>query len=216
MSTGTMTGTQCPTSNTRSFAKTRFVSDLGGAAFLIRRYLYQPYTQGSFTKGHSGRTVALLKAVATTATVVHLLKNASLNAKANPTLCKLVAAPLSSLTSTVSGFAGSLTGGGSGLGVLGSLGGAVTGLLGKSKSAGVPVTEQAPYWHVNASQHQRHCNGIASLCVHGDRLAAQRLRAVPAAVRASTRAVTTDSPTLGFTRCPTQDHLKVRQQRRRD
>ena len=137
-------GTACPTSNSRSFAKTRFVSDLGGAAFLIRRYLYQPYTQGSFSKGHSGRTVAVLKAVATVATVVHLLKNASLNAKANPTLCKYIATPLASLTSTVSGLAGSLTGGGSGLGVLGGLGGAVSGLLGKAKSAGVPVTEQAP------------------------------------------------------------------------
>ncbi len=144
-STGTSgTDASCPTSNTRSFAKTRFVTDLGGAAFLIRRYLYQPYTQGSFSKGHSGRTVALLKAAATAATVVHLLKNASLNAKGNPTLCKLVAAPLSSLTSTVSGLTGSLTSGGAGLGALGGLGGAVTGLLGKAKSGGVAVTEQAP------------------------------------------------------------------------
>ena len=140
-STGTSaTDAACPTSNTRSFAKTRFVADLGGAVVLIRRYLYQPYTAGAFSKGHSGRTVALIKAAATAATVVHLLKNASLNAKANPTLCKLVAAPLSSLTSTVSGLAGSLTGG-SGLGALGGLGGAVTGLLGKAKSAGVPVTQ---------------------------------------------------------------------------
>jgi len=130
---------QCPTSNTRSFAKTRFVSDLGGAAVLIRRYLYPPYTRGSFSKGHSGRTVALLKAAAATATVVHLLKNASLNAQANPTLCKLVAAPLASLTSTVSGLTGSL-GSGAGLSALGGLGGAVTGLLGKAKAAGVPVT----------------------------------------------------------------------------
>ncbi len=137
------TDTSCPTSNTRSFAKTRFVSDLGGAAFLIRRYLYQPYTQGSFSKGHAGRTVALVKAAATAATVVHLLKNASLNAKGNPTLCKAVAAPLSGLTSTVSGLTGSLHSG-AGLGALGGLGGAVTGLLGKSKTAGIPVTEQAP------------------------------------------------------------------------
>lgn len=70
-------------------AKSRFVSDLGGAALLIRRYLYQPYTRGTFTKGHLGRTVALLKAAAATATVVHLLKNASLNAEANPALCPL-------------------------------------------------------------------------------------------------------------------------------
>jgi len=137
------TDTSCPTSNTRSFAKTRFVSDLGGAAFLIRRYLYQPYTQGSFSKGHPGRTAALAKAAATAVTVVHLLKNASLNAKGNPTLCKAVAAPLSGLTSTVSGLTGPLHSG-AGLGALGGLGGSVTGLLGKSKTAGLPVTEQAP------------------------------------------------------------------------
>ncbi len=130
----------CPTSNTKAFAKTRFVSDLGGAAFLIRRYLYQPYTAGTFQKGHSGRTVALIKAAATAATVVHLLKNASANAKANPTLCKAVAAPLASLTSTISGLTGSLTSGTASSGVLGGLGGAVTGLLGKASSGGVTVT----------------------------------------------------------------------------
>lgn len=134
----------CPTSNSRSFAKTRFVSDLGGAAFLTRRYIYQPYTQGKFKKGHAGRTIALVKAAATATTVVHLLKNASLNAKANPTLCKTVAAPLSSLTATVSGLAGSLRGGSVDPGVIGGLGGAVSGLLSKAKSAGVPVTEKAP------------------------------------------------------------------------
>jgi len=134
----------CPTSNARSFAKTRFVADLGGAAFLIRRYIYQPYTRGSFTKGHSGRTVALIKAAATAGTVVHLLKNASLNAKANPTLCRTIAAPLAGLTSTVGGLAGSLRGGAANPGVIGGLGGAVSGLLGKATSAGVPVTEKAP------------------------------------------------------------------------
>jgi hypothetical protein len=134
----------CPSSNSRSFAKTRFVADLGGAAFLIRRYIYQPYTRGSFIKGHPGRTLALVKAAATAGTVVHLLKNASLNAKANPTLCKTIAAPLAGLTSTVSGLAGSLRGGAASPGVIGGLGGAVSGLLGKAKAAGVPVTEKAP------------------------------------------------------------------------
>lgn len=145
MSTGASAAdASCPTSNSRSFAKTRFVSDLGGAAFLIRRYIYQPYTRGVFTKGHAGRTVALVKAAATAGAVVHLLKNASLNAKANPTLCKTIAAPLSSLTTTVSGLAGSLRGGSVNPGVIGGLGGAVSGLLGKATSAGVPVTEKTP------------------------------------------------------------------------
>ncbi len=134
--------TTCPTSNTRAFAKTRFVSDLGGSAFLIRRYLYQPYTAGKFTKGHSGRRVALIKGAVAAGTVVKLLKNATLNAKANPTLCKALAAPLAGLTDKISGLAGSLGSGGLDSGVLGGLGGTVTGLLGKAKSAGVPVTEQ--------------------------------------------------------------------------
>lgn len=138
------TAASCPTSNGRAFAKTRFVSDLGGAAFLINRYIYRPYTQGAFTKGHPGRTVALIKAAATAGTVVHLLKNASLNAKANPTLCRTIATPLANLTSTVSGLAGSLRGGAVDPGVLGGLGGAVSGLLSKATSAGVPVTEKAP------------------------------------------------------------------------
>ncbi len=140
--TAATTATTCPTSNTRAFAKTRFVTDLGGSAFLIRRYLYQPYTAGTFTKGHSGRRVALIKGAVAAATVVKLLKNATLNAKANPTLCKALAAPLAGLTDKISGLAGSLVGGGLDPGVLGGLGGTVTGLLGKAKAAGVPVTEQ--------------------------------------------------------------------------
>jgi len=124
------------------FREDRFVTDLGGSAFLIRRYLYQPYTAGTFTKGHSGRTFALIKGALAAATVVKLLKNASLNAKANPTLCKILVAPLAGLTDKISGLAGSLRGGGLDPGVLGGLGSTVTGLLGKAKSAGVPVTEQ--------------------------------------------------------------------------
>jgi len=118
-------------------------TDASCPTFLINRYIYQPYSQGKFKKGHSGRTVALIKAAATAATAEHLLKNASLNAKANPALCKTIAAPLSSLTSTIGGLAGSLRGGAVDPGVLGGLGGAVTGLLGKAKTAGVPVTEKA-------------------------------------------------------------------------
>ncbi len=143
-STGaTTTATTCPTSNTRAFAKTRFVTDLGGSAFLIRRYLYQPYTAGMFTKGHHGRTLALIKGAVAATTVVKLLKNASLNAQANPSLCKVLAAPLAGLTDKISGLAGSLRGGGVDPGVLSGLGGTMTGLLGKAKSAGVPVAEQA-------------------------------------------------------------------------
>lgn len=131
--------TACPTQNTRSFAKTRFVGDVGGAAFLIRRYLYQPYRQGKFVKGASGRRIALVKAAAAAAASAKLLKNASENAKANPTLCRTIAAPLSHLTDAVS----SLTHGGSfDPGTLAGLDGGISNLLGAASSAGIAVKEQ--------------------------------------------------------------------------
>jgi len=132
----------CPATSTRSFAKTRFVADVGGAAFLVRRYIYQPYQAQKFTKGASGRRVALLKAAAAAAASAKLLKNASENAKADPTLCKTVAGPLASLNSTLSGLTSSLSTGTFNPALLGGLGGAVTGLLDSTDKAGVKVEEQ--------------------------------------------------------------------------
>jgi len=132
----------CPTTSTRSFAKTRFVADVGGAAFLVRRYIYQPYQAKTFEKGASGRRVALLKAAAAAAASAKLLKNANENAKADPTLCKSVAGPLTKLTDTLSGLTSSLGTGSFNPALLGGLGGAVTGLLDSSKQAGVQVDEK--------------------------------------------------------------------------
>ena len=132
----------CPTDNTRAFAKTRFVADLGGSAFLIRRYIYQPYQAGTLTKGADGRTVALVKAAAAAGASVKLLNNATENAKADPTLCKTLAAPLTQLTGQLNGLTSGLTSGNFNPSVVGGLGGAVTGLLGQAGKAGVPVTEQ--------------------------------------------------------------------------
>lgn len=84
----------CPSTNTRKFAKTRFVTDVGLVAGTFHRYIYKPYEKGSFKKGHVDKTDAL-KAGVTAAVDYKLLKNASENAKANPTLCKSVAQPLS-------------------------------------------------------------------------------------------------------------------------
>ena len=85
----------CPTSNTRSFAKTRFAGDVGLAIGTFHRYLYKPYRAGSFKKGTNGRIKALLKGGATAALDVKLLHNAEKNIQANPTLCKKLYAPMS-------------------------------------------------------------------------------------------------------------------------
>lgn len=93
-SSGSTSAIDCPTENTRKFAKTRFTTDVGLAAGTFHRWIYKPYKNGSFTKGHIDKSDAV-KAAAVAAVDYKLLKNASENAKANPTLCKHVAQPLS-------------------------------------------------------------------------------------------------------------------------
>lgn len=134
----------CPTAATRSFAKTRFAADVGGAAFLINRYLYQPYSAGKFQQGANGRTVALVKAAAAAAASAKLLKNATENAKADPTLCKTLAGPLTQLSTTLDSLTGSLRNGTFNPALLGGLGGAVSGLIGKAEQAGIPIEQKDP------------------------------------------------------------------------
>lgn len=141
-STGTASATDCPTSNTQSFAKTRFVADVGGTLFLVNRYLLQPYRAGSFTKGASGRTVALIKAGTAVAGATKLLKNAQANAKADPTLCKTVSGPLTALTNALTGLMGGLRSGSLPGGAIAGLGGLLGSVTSGAAQAGVPVKEQ--------------------------------------------------------------------------
>jgi hypothetical protein len=80
----------CASAGTRKIPKTRLLADLGLAYGAFHRYLYNPYKAGSFSKGASGRTKAIVKAGLATAAIVKLLSNASKNAAADPTLCKFV------------------------------------------------------------------------------------------------------------------------------
>lgn len=133
-------GTACPSENTRAFAKTRFVADLGGAAFLTKRYIYNPYREGKFQKGANGRTVAIVKAGVAAATSVKLLKNAQENAQANPTLCRTLSAPIASAIASLGGVTAALASGD--LTSLGSLGAALDSLRGVASQQGVEVPEQ--------------------------------------------------------------------------
>lgn len=84
----------CPTTNTAAFAKTRFATDIGLAAGTFHRYLWKPYQAGTFAKGANGRVSAIVKGGATAAFDVKMLMNAEKNVKANPTLCKVLYAPI--------------------------------------------------------------------------------------------------------------------------
>jgi hypothetical protein len=96
----------CPTKNTESFAKTKFVADVALAGGAFKRYIYSPAKAGKFKKGASGKILALVKAAAAGAFTVNRLNAAKNAAQANPTLCKLLAAPIAKFSAAVSGLIG--------------------------------------------------------------------------------------------------------------
>jgi hypothetical protein len=110
--TGTaVAATACPTSNTKSFAKTRFVADVALAGGAFKRYIYTPAKAGKFKKGADGKVKALIKAAAAGAFVVNRLNAAKNAAQANPTLCKTLSAPMAKFSAAVSGLIGKTKGG---------------------------------------------------------------------------------------------------------
>jgi hypothetical protein len=96
----------CPTSNTKSFAKTRFVADIALAGGAFKRYIYTPAKAGKFKKGAKGKILALVKGAAAGAFVINRLDAAKTAAQSNPTLCKLLAAPIAKFSAAVSGLVG--------------------------------------------------------------------------------------------------------------
>ena len=133
--------TGCPTSNTRSFAKTRFAGDVGLAIGTFHRYLYKPYRAGSFKKGANGRIKALVKGGATAALDVKLLQNAEKNVQANPTLCKKLYAPMSQAIAKLDSLKSNVVHGNfSELGAADSL---LGGVLSNGNSSGAGITEHS-------------------------------------------------------------------------
>ena len=107
----TATPSGCPTKNTESFAKTKFVADVAIAGGAFKRYIYTPAKDGKFKKGANGRVLAFVKAAAAGALTVNRLEAAKTAAEANPTLCKLLAQPIANFTAAVSGLINKAKGG---------------------------------------------------------------------------------------------------------
>ena len=107
----TATPAACPTKNTESFAKTKFVADVAVAGGAFKRYIYTPAKDGKFKKGANGRVLAFVKAAAAGALTVNRLEAAKTAAQANPTLCKLLAEPIARFSAAVSGLIGKAKGG---------------------------------------------------------------------------------------------------------
>jgi hypothetical protein len=91
----------CPTQNTRTFAKTRFVADAALAGGAFKHWIYTPMKDGKFKKGAHGRIAAIVKAVAAGAFTLNRLNAAKTNAQASPLLCKLTIAPITKFQSAI-------------------------------------------------------------------------------------------------------------------
>lgn len=101
----------CPASNAKNFAKTRFVLHAGEGFGAFHRYLYKAYKAGSFAKGSKGRIKNFLKAGAAALFIKRQVRLATEDVKANPTLCRAIAAPLARVGDTISGAVSQLKGG---------------------------------------------------------------------------------------------------------
>lgn len=94
----------CPTAQTRKFAKTRFISSAGLAAGAFKRYIYTPYRNGSFQSGAKGHKRAIVKAAAAGLFSLDQLRRAKANVQADPSLCKVLSAPLQNLSTRMKGL----------------------------------------------------------------------------------------------------------------
>ncbi|HEY2226122.1 hypothetical protein [Actinomycetospora sp.] len=131
----------CPTSNTTAFAKTKFLLHAGLAFGAFHRYLWKPYQAGTFGKGANGRVTAFIKGGLAALFVKREVRLASEDVKANPTLCRSIAAPLASIGNDVQGAVDKLKGGDASS--LSRVDSTITSAEGASSKGGVPVVEDA-------------------------------------------------------------------------
>ena len=137
----TSTPFACPTKNTESFAKTKFVADLAIAGGAFKRYIYTPAKDGKFKKGANGRVLAFVKAAAAGGLTVNRLEAAKTAAQANPTLCKLLAEPVAKFSAAVSGLISKAKGGSIDPSDVDNATGYLSDLHGAASQGGAPFTD---------------------------------------------------------------------------
>lgn len=130
----------CPTDNTQAFPKARFVLNVGLAAGAFHQWIWKPYQAGTFQEGAEGRTAALVKAGLAGAFAAKQVKDATENVKADPTLCKVLAAPLTQLGGILDGLKGQLTAGDAS--ALPKAEGLIAKVVSTSAQQGITITEQ--------------------------------------------------------------------------
>lgn len=128
----------CPDNNTINFAKTKFVTHAGLGFGAFHRWIYKPAKGGGFKKGADGRIKAFVKAGAAALFVKREVRLASEDAKANPTLCKSIVAPLKTISDKITSAVSSAKSGDTSS--IESLQGDVTNVMNSSKQQGDTIT----------------------------------------------------------------------------
>ncbi|HZX05462.1 hypothetical protein [Kribbella sp.] len=129
----------CPASNTKSFAKTKFVAHVGLAAGTFHRWIWKPYKAGTFAKGAHGRLKAAIKAGLSAAFIAHEVKVASDDVNASPALCKVLKKPLVALGNQLDGLKSKITSGD--VSSLDGVNTAIAGVTSLSDKNGAQITE---------------------------------------------------------------------------
>src|SRR4051812_37065666 len=131
----------CPTTATKSFAKTRFVLDTGLAFGAFNQWILKPYKNGSFKSGANGRKTTIVKAAAAGLFAINRLKASSKLVSADPTLCKYLKAPFAAMTAAINNAVNKLKSGDTS--AITGAGAALEGLRKKAQDAGVNIQDKS-------------------------------------------------------------------------
>ena len=122
----------------------KFVLHAGLAFGAFHRYIYKPFKAGTFTRGSFFKhKLALLKAGLAGLFAYHELKLAIADARASPTLSKLIA-PVNAVAAELSALGSSLKNGHLDPSSIESANGDLTSLASQAKHAGASIVSQTP------------------------------------------------------------------------
>ncbi|MGH3391477.1 MAG: hypothetical protein ACRDOO_21620 [Actinomadura sp.] len=134
----------CPTKATRKFAKTRFVANAGLAAGAFKRYIYTPYRNNAFKSGAPDQKKAIIKAGLAGAFALDQLRRAKNNVMADPTLCKVLAGPVTKLSALTKSMVDKLKKGQIDPSDIGSVSGGIEGFRKTAGGAGAGFKDRTP------------------------------------------------------------------------
>ena len=127
----------------QKLAKTRFVANAGLAAGATYQWIVKPAKAGKFKKGAHGRTITFIKAGLAGAFAYNRLKAASVNAKGDPTLSKLMV-PVNASIASLKALPAKLRSGDGAEAAAKSYDDVINKVKDAGKSAGADVTNKVP------------------------------------------------------------------------